>query len=415
MAKATRVNSDQSNSYELDQSNHTWIFGEGYYLDGADYPIHQASTFSNDTIIVNARVYVSTNNSIGISFEGSNSKITVSELGQVTGDSGMVANGGGMNIENDGTVVALAVGAGISVTGANAHIVNNGSVTGFAGMFMDSDDGVFVNNGHVYGFFVGLDFSGNNLSITLGKDSVVTSTTTGVAVASNSGETSKVTNSGLIGMAGQAAFASEDGNETFINHGTVRGNVTLGAGNDVFNNLDGKCVGTVDGGLGDDTYIVNSAKTVIVDANDSGNDTIKSIVSFSLAGPTLIDGQIENLVLLGTKNLHGTGNALGNEMSGNAGDNVLDAGGGMDQLKGGKGADIFIFATGHETDSITDFGNGADKIDLSGCADIPGFKDLLKNHVMEDKGNVYIDSGMTEELILDNHSKADLHASDFIF
>jgi Ca2+-binding RTX toxin-like protein len=154
---------------------------------------------------------------------------------------------------------------------------------------------------------------------------------------------------------------------------------------------------------------------VIVDANDSGNDTVKSAASFSLAAPTLMNGQIENLVLLGTKNLHGTGNALNNEMLGNSGNNVIDAGAGMDEIKGGKGDDTFIFATGHETDSISDFGHGADKIDLSGCADIHGFKDLMKNHVTEDKGNVYIDSGMTDELILEHHTKADLSEGQFIF
>lgn len=410
MAKPTHVNSD-SNAYELDQSNHAWIFDESHLFSG-NYAIHQASMLSDDTITINARVVSSTSLGAGVIFEGSNSKIVVSDLGFVSGNTGIRSIGGGTTVENNGTVIAQA--AAIDIEAENGHVVNNGSLAGVAGIFMNSDDGVVENNGHIYADMVGLDLVGNNLSATLGKESVVTAVSAGITVESVTGDKSKVTNSGLVATAGHDAFVGADGKETFINHGTVRGNVTLGAGNDVFNNLDGKFTGTVDGGLGDDTYVVDSAKTVIVDANDSGNDTVKSIVSFSLAAPTLMNGQVENLVLLGTKNLHGTGNALNNEITGNAGNNVLDAGAGMDQLKGGKGNDTFVFATGHETDSITDFGHGADKIDLSGCADIADFKDLMKNHVMEDKGNVYIDSG-TDELILQHISKADLHQGQFIF
>src|SRR5699024_299510 len=51
---------------------------------------------------------------------------------------------------------------------------------------------------------------------------------------------------------------------------------------------------------------------------------------------------LENLTLLGTENLNGTGNDQDNVLIGNAGDNRLEGGQGADSLYGGKGDDYFI-------------------------------------------------------------------------
>ena len=55
---------------------------------------------------------------------------------------------------------------------------------------------------------------------------------------------------------------------------------------------------------------------------------------------------------------------------------LLVGGEGNDQLTGGAGADTFVFGLNHGSDWITDFGNGADVIDLSGLKGISGFDDL---------------------------------------
>jgi Ca2+-binding RTX toxin-like protein len=415
MPGKTVVNAGQNTQYELDRSDHTWVFSEGLLFDGEDYSIHQASNLTNDKILINARVDSAANSGAGVFFEGSHSTISVSALGSVYGDSGIIAQGDDLTVNNDGLVSAAGFSAAITVqAGANAHVVNNGELYGAGGLYIDSVDAVIVNNGSIHGYVAGIDLIGDKSTITLGKTSVVTALIDGILIENLAGDKATVVNNGLIGMGSGTAFSSGDGNETFINHGTVRGNIAFGDGKDVFNNLDGKFSGTVNGGLGDDVYFVNSAKIAIVDMNDSGNDTVKSIVSFSLASPTLTNALLENLVLLGTKNLHGTGNAVDNVITGNSGNNILDAGAGSDSLRGGKGDDTFVFATGHDTDTVLDFGHGADKIDLTGCANIHSFNDLMNHHVSEVNGNLHIDSG-TDELILQHIGKADLQEGQFIF
>lgn len=59
----------------------------------------------------------------------------------------------------------------------------------------------------------------------------------------------------------------------------------------------------------------------------------------------------------------GTGAA--ETMTGTAGEDVLFDGGGSDRLTGGAGADIFVLAADGQSDRITDFQPGTDRIDLS--------------------------------------------------
>ena len=63
-------------------------------------------------------------------------------------------------------------------------------------------------------------------------------------------------------------------------------------------------------------------------------------------------------------------------LEGGAGDDLLVGGEGDDALTGGAGADTFVFTPDHDTDTITDFGNGDDVIDLSALEGIAGFEEL---------------------------------------
>ncbi|KQT14581.1 hypothetical protein ASG40_04425 [Methylobacterium sp. Leaf399] len=102
------------------------------------------------------------------------------------------------------------------------------------------------------------------------------------------------------------------------------------------------------GGSSDDTYVVDSTDDVIDEGltGSNGLDTVRSSVSFSLAGSTTLFGDVESLVLTGTETLSGTGNGLANAITGNDGANLLNGGGGNDTLSGGGGIDRLLGGTG---------------------------------------------------------------------
>lgn len=114
--------------------------------------------------------------------------------------------------------------------------------------------------------------------------------------------------------------------------------------------LTGMGNGSVLTGLtGDDTYIVTHADDQVIEAENGGNDTIKTGISYTLTE----DQHIENLTLTGMDDIDGTGNDQENRIQGNSGDNLLKglggndillAPGGNDTLEGGKGNDILVVA-----------------------------------------------------------------------
>ncbi len=139
-------------------------------------------------------------------------------------------------------------------------------------------------------------------------------------------------------------------------------------GNNGNNTLDGSGGDDVlIGRGGDDIYGVDSASDQVVEAVGGGNDTIFARSSYSLAAGQ----EIETLRLLGstgTADLDLTGNAFGQTLVANRGDNTLDGRGGADVLTGGRGADTFVFLTAlgnGNVDRITDFSAADDTIELS--------------------------------------------------
>ena len=124
--------------------------------------------------------------------------------------------------------------------------------------------------------------------------------------------------------AGIALFGS-DGNDTLIG----------GAGNDRLGGGLGNNV--MIGGDGNDLYYVDNAGDTVTEGAGamSGIDTVRASVSYTLSD------NVERLILFGTANIDGFGNALANVMTGNDGNNVLDGGAGTDVMTGGAGDDTY--------------------------------------------------------------------------
>ncbi|MDD1448344.1 hypothetical protein MEN98_19955, partial [Dolichospermum sp. ST_sed8] len=92
-------------------------------------------------------------------------------------------------------------------------------------------------------------------------------------------------------------------------------------GNELNNILDGSGgIDTLIGGLGDDIYYVDNTNDIITESANEGMDTVYSSINYALSG------NIENLTLIETEAINGTGNASNNTITGNELNNTLDGG-----------------------------------------------------------------------------------------
>jgi serralysin len=95
----------------------------------------------------------------------------------------------------------------------------------------------------------------------------------------------------------------------------------------------------MEGGGGDDTYRVDNAGDVVIEAVNGGIDTVIASVSYTLrAGAAVETMTTDNDA--GTAAINLTGNELANRVVGNAGANTLHGGAGNDRLEGLDGSDI---------------------------------------------------------------------------
>jgi Ca2+-binding RTX toxin-like protein/methionine-rich copper-binding protein CopC len=126
----------------------------------------------------------------------------------------------------------------------------------------------------------------------------------------------------LLGQAGQDLLLGGDGPDTLEG----------GAGSDT---LDGGAqADRMIGGDGDDLYRVDDPRDQVIEtATRNSVDTVESSVHWTLPA------RVENLTLLGSQPLKGTGNTLANQLRGNTADNLLSGQGGADSLWGGAGND----------------------------------------------------------------------------
>ena len=151
----------------------------------------------------------------------------------------------------------------------------------------------------------------------------------------------------LTGNTGAETLNGEAGDDQLVG---LDGTDTLngGAGNDT---LDGGAgADAMSGGSGDDVYIIDNAGDTTTELLDEGTDAVQASVDFTLTD------NIENLTLV-VEGLTGTGNALGNLITGAGGSETLNGAGGDDILNGGAGADAMSGGLGDDAYGVDDVGD----------------------------------------------------------
>ena len=135
----------------------------------------------------------------------------------------------------------------------------------------------------------------------------------------------------ITGNAGSNQLAGMAGVDT-LDGGSGNDRLDGGTGND-----------TLLGGAGDDIYVVDAAGDVTTEAATADIDQVQAGLTWTLAT------NLENLTLLGTLAINGTGNTAANIVTGNTGNNLLSGLGGDDQLFGGAGNDALDGSTGNDS------------------------------------------------------------------
>jgi Ca2+-binding RTX toxin-like protein len=216
-----------------------------------------------------------------------------------------------------------------------------------------------------------------------------------VQVYENDGEgTDEVASSISYTLGDNVENLTLTGSESIDGTGNSIENVLTG--NSLDNLLDGgQGKDMLVGGDGSDTYIVDNAQDDVVENTNEGTDIVQSTVSYELSA------NIENLTLLGSDSINGTGNTLDNVVVGNSGANTLDGAIGADDLQGGDGNDAYI--VDNVNDSVAELsGQGTDivyaavnftldsnieNLTLSGTANLNATGNDIANNLTGNNGN----------------------------
>ena len=222
--------------------------------------------------------------------------------------------------------------AGVTVTGANSIIDNQGGIhSSWRGVNLNGENSRMFNGGTVYGYSIGVEMGADTGKNVLVNDGEIGGANYGVSLDFSG--TKAIVNRGFI--SGEPAINANpsSGAVVLTNTGEIQGEVQLSESADVVRNQ-----GLIDGDIvlrgGDDLY----------DGRTGAMDGFQ--VWGGLGGDTLRGGA-------GEERLYGEDGA--DLIQGRGGEDYLNGGVGADLLSGGAGGDLFAYERAIESDAANGF------------------------------------------------------------
>ena len=306
-----------------------------YYVDDRAISVFEAAGEGIDEVRTNSAIYVLSANIEGLSYTG---ELAFLGIGN-SSDNRMAGGVAADQLNGEGGADVLS-----GMAGGDLLMGGEGDDTLVGGAGIDSlQGGTGVDSIDYRGAGSAVDVR-LNLGVTRNDGDGASDTLHGVENVIGSAH-----NDTIVGSAETNRLAGGDGSDTLIGLG----------GNDILVGGAG-ALNTLQGGQGDDTYVLEAADSVIELAGE-GIDTVLAHV-----GNVVLSAHVENLTFLGETAFTGTGNAGANVLTGAAGDDMLRGRGGADTLNGGAGSDTadYTLAAGAVTARIdrqqaTNDGDGA--------------------------------------------------------
>jgi Ca2+-binding RTX toxin-like protein len=399
---------DRYSTWVLDGQHRIWTLAAGTTIDTTDGAGIEATGTGNDLRVL-GDVFSA---SYGVRMEQDGSKLRVGGEGHIFSQTtyGVTTlDASDCEIVNHGVIQ----GGSSAVRFGAGSIENFGRIDGVAyGVFATGNAVSIENEGDIAGR-VGLQVIALNGTVTNMKRGEISGRDT--AVEFSLGGVHNLINGGTI-FGGHAAVTSTDGTMVFVrNTGTIVGDIMLGNGHDSIDTRGGIVRGEINGGEGDDTYLISSRKVQIVDMGQSFSDSVRSTVSYRLTGG------LDHLSLIGRNDINATGNDADNALAGNQGRNrlsgglgsdIIDGRRGNDRITGGADADLFIFRKEFGRDRITDF---IDRTDFILSDRVMSQKQFERLDIRQVGDDTVIDFGRSGRLTLDDVLKADIGFDDFAF
>ena len=387
------INQSQTGQFTANAADTKWIIDPGVAIQ-SDGDFCFSSGFANTEVVLKGKL---------VHTSDAGSAIALWEAG------------GGVTLTVSGRIETAS--NGVFLAADDQYAVNHGIIHGNMGMVVDGEGSTVENNGDVIGDMTsGIAFWSAGCELVNAKGAFIKGVY-GINTENAAAGTTRIENLGTI-KGDNWAFSCGDGVDHIINRGKIVGSVQLGNGQNVFDTRGGTVIGDVSGGMNGDTYLIDDAAVSIFEGAGGGYDTLKSTVSYALDA----NNEIEVITAIGDKNAALSGNEIGNRLNGNKGDNALKGKGGEDWLDGGKGDDVltggtdmdrFVFKKGGDNDIAIGFVPGEDILYVENFYLDKGYDDLL-DHMTVVKGDLVIKFGK-DSITLDGIGQADLAETDVIF